>query len=258
MDVNTDLQIYKTGKIEKMKTMLSIITVCKNEPYIEETCLSIIKQSNQDFEWIVVDGASTDGTLDKLSEYQKRMDVFMSEEDDGVYYAMNKGINHAHGKYLLFMNGGDLLYNKQVISDVIPYLQAGKADVFYGDSYRLFDNKENCFIKTYPDKITKSFFLTNTLAHQSSFIKKELFEKFGGYREDFKIVSDKEKWLKFVDNDTVFCHIPKVLSCFRMNGVSRQQTSLLKEEKKKMLEEYFSKNQLYNTDIPYLQKIFDR
>lgn len=241
-----------------MKLQLSIITICKNEPYIEETCLSIINQTNQNFEWIVVDGASTDGTRDKLLKYQDNIDIFISEPDTGVYSAMNKGISHARGEYLLFMNGGDLFYNNDVVSSVVPYLTEINKDVFYGDSYRLFDNKEDCFIKTYPDNITKSFFLTNTLAHQSSFIKKELFEKFGGYREDFKIVSDKEKWLKFINNDVEFSHIPLVLSCFRMNGVSRQPSATLLQEKRRLLEEYFPKKMLYKTQIPYLQKIFDR
>ncbi len=241
-----------------MKPILSIITVCKNEPYIEETCLSIINQTNQNFEWIVVDGASTDDTLDKLSKYQNNMDIFISEPDGGVYSAMNKGISHAHGEYLLFMNGGDLFYNSDVVDVVIPYLTNLKKDVFYGDSYRLFEKEEDCFVKTYPDEIKKSFFLTNTLAHQSSFIKKELFAKLGGYREDFRIVSDKEKWLKFIDNGVEFSHIPFVVSRFRMNGISRQPSPTLSQEKKKMLEEYFPKTSLYNTQIPYLQKIFDR
>ena len=241
-----------------MNCLLSIITVCKNEPFIKDTCKSIVNQSNQNFEWIFVDGASTDDTLNVLENYKYRMNTFISEPDNGVYSAMNKGINQAHSQYLLFMNGGDLLYSKHTIANVIPYLQEGKADIFYGDSYRLFENETDCFIKTYPNKITKTFFLTNTLAHQSSFIRKELFEKFGNYREDFKIVSDKEKWLKFIDNGAIFYHIPQVLSCFRMNGQSRQQTSTLKTEKKKMLEEYFPKKQLYNTNIPYLQQVFDR
>lgn len=241
-----------------MTPILSVITVCKNEPYIEETCLSIIKQTNQDFEWIVIDGASTDGTLEKLSKYQSKMSTFISEPDAGVYPAMNKGISHAKGEYLLFMNGGDLFYNDNVVDTVLPYLAEKRKDVFYGDSYRLFENKEDCFIKTYPDEITKSFFLTNTLAHQSSFIKRELFERLGGYREDFKIVSDKEKWLKFITNNVEFAHIPLALSRFRMNGISRQQSPVLLQEKKKLLEEYFPKNSLYNTQIPYLQKIFDR
>lgn len=241
-----------------MNALLSVITICKNEPFIEETCVSIVNQTNQNFEWIVIDGASTDGTLDTLSKYQKRVDILISEEDNGVYFAMNKGIKQAHGKYLLFMNGGDLFYNDKIVEIMIPYLEKEKADVFYGDSYRLFESERDCFIKTYPDKLTKSFFLTNTLAHQSSFIKKELFEKFGGYRQNFTIVSDKEKWLNFIDNDVKFLHIPYPLSCFRMNGLSRQQSDILLQEKKKLLEEYFPKKLLYQTNEPYLQKIFDR
>ena len=179
-----------------MKNLLSVITVCKNEPFIEETCKSVCSQSVQDFEWLVIDGASKEDTLSKLEKYKSRMDYFVSEPDSGVYAAMNKGIKNAHGKYVLFMNGGDIFYNDRVVQNVMPYLQTESAGVFYGDSYRLFEKKEDCFIKTYPDELTKSFFLTNTLAHQSSYIRKELFEKHDGYREDFKIVSDKEKWLK--------------------------------------------------------------
>lgn len=241
-----------------MEPKLSVITICKNEPFIEDTCKSIVHQLNQEFEWIVVDGASTDGTLDKLSKYQYRINAFISEADEGVYFAMNKGIRQAHGKYLLFLNGGDLFYGDDVVNRVVPYLESGKSDVFYGDSYRLFEKSADCFIKTYPDKLVKSFFLTNTLAHQSSFIKRELFEKFGGYREDFDIVSDKEKWLNFIDNGVSFSHIPVVVSCFRMNGISRQNSDILLREKKKLLEEYFPKNMLYHTNIPYLQKVFDR
>lgn len=239
-----------------MEPKLSIITICKDEPYIEDTCKSIINQTNQKFEWIVVDGASRADTLEILSRYQYRMDTFISEPDDGVYFAMNKGIKRAKGTYLLFMNGGDLFYGDDVVDKAFLYLE--KSEVLYGDSYRLFENEKDCFIKTYPDRLTKSFFLTNTLAHQSSFIKRELFEKFDGYREDFKIVSDKEKWLNFIDNDVSFLHIPFAVSCFRMNGISRQNSEVLLQEKKKLLEEYFPKNLLYNTNIPYLQRVFDR
>ena len=241
-----------------MKNLLSVITICKDEPFIEQTCQSVCNQSCQDFEWIVIDGASQPENLLKLKKYASRFNYFTSEPDTGTYNAMNKGIKKAHGQYLLFMNGGDIFYNNKVVETVLPYLQKGTEEVFYGDSYRLFEQPKDCFIKTYPDKLEKSFFLTNTLPHQSSYIKRELFEKYQGYREDFNIVSDKEKWLKFIDNGVRFSHIPLVLSCFRMNGKSRQQSHLLLKEKKEMLESYFPKKELYRTDIPYLQQIFDR
>lgn len=236
--------------------LLSIITVCKNEPFIESTCRSVCAQVNQDFEWIVVDGASTDDTLEKAAPYRGRADVFVSEPDGGIYPAMNKGIGYARGRYLLFLNGGDLFYDDKTTARVLPYLNSGKAGVFYGDSYRLFAREEDCFVKTYPTDLDKSFFLSDTLAHQSSFIKKELFEKFGGYREDFKIVSDKEKWLRFMDNGVVFRHLPFVCSRFRMNGISRFPSERLKEEKIKLLREYYPDGLLYNSEIPYLKALF--
>ena len=224
--------------------LLSIITVCKNEPFIEATCKSVVAQTNQGFQWIVIDGASTDNTLEKLEKYKSRIDAFISEEDKGIYHAMNKGISLANGKYLLFLNGGDLLYEPQTLNSVLPYLAADGADVFYGQSYRMFDKPEDCFIKTYPEKLKKEFFLTNTLAHQSSFIRKNLFSLYGNYREDFKIVSDKEKWLCFMDNGVIFQYLPFPCSQFRMNGISRLPSSLLKIEKNKMLSQYFKPQQV--------------
>lgn len=238
--------------------LLSIITICKNEPFIESTCQSVCSQTNQNFEWLVIDGASADDTLKKIQPFRDRADVFISEPDGGIYPAMNKGINLAGGKYLLFLNGGDLLYDDQTIARVLPYLNKGRADVFYGDSFRLFENEKDCFIKTYPDTIKKSFFLDNTLAHQSSFIRRDLFIKFGGYREDFKIVSDKEKWLCFVDNGAKFSHLPFPCSRFRMNGISRFPSELLKAEKIKMLKEYYPEETLYNSTLPYLQALFSK
>jgi len=238
--------------------MLSIVTICKNEPFIESTCQSVLEQTCQDFEWIVVDGGSTDGTLDILQKYRHRINKLISEPDEGVYPAMNKGIACAKGKYLLFLNGGDMLYEPQTLERVMPYLKKGAADIFYGDSYRLFDKEADCFIKTYPDNLQKRFFLDNTLAHQSSFIKRELFARFGLYREDFRIVSDKEKWLCFMDNGVKFQHLPSVCSCFRMNGISRLPTERLKQEKIAMLEQYFDKKMLRTSDLPYLQALFGK
>ncbi|MBO5038486.1 MAG: glycosyltransferase [Alphaproteobacteria bacterium] len=240
------------------KTLLSIITICKNEPFIKSTCQSICAQTNQNFEWIIIDGASTDNTLEQIEPFKNRVNTLISEQDNGIYPAMNKGINLASGKYLLFLNGGDLLYNNETIARVLPYLNKASADIFYGDSYRLFENKQDCFIKTYPNTLKKSFFLDNTLAHQSSFIKKELFIKYGPYREDFKIVSDKEKWLCFIDNNAKFSHLPFPCSRFRMNGISRFPSQILKEEKIKMLQEYFPKEILYNSELPYLQALFTK
>ena len=99
------------------KVKLSVITVCYNEKEIERTCRSIAGQKCQNFEWIVIDGGSTDGTLEILQRYKGRIDKLVSEPDKGVFDAMNKGIKLAHGEWLNFMNGGDLFANDEVVGE---------------------------------------------------------------------------------------------------------------------------------------------
>jgi len=222
---------------------ISIITICKNErPFIQSTCDSVISQSYTHFEWIVVDGASTDGTLDILKKYTHAMRHFISEPDAGIYPAMNKGISLASGEFCLFLNGGDFLYSPFVLHQTVPHLTS-QTDVLYTNSYRLHTPSESSkdFIKTYPETLTKDFFLTNTLGHQSSFIRRTLFDRYGLYREDFKIVSEKEKWLVFMENNVRFQYLPLTTSVFRLNGISRHKTPALQMEKQRMLAEHFGR-----------------
>lgn len=101
---------------------LSIVTVCYNEKDIGRTCESIVSQSCQDFEWIVVDGGSTDGSLEVIKHYKERIDILISEPDNGIYDAMNKGIRLAKGKWINFMNGGDTFADNGIVGDfcVLP------------------------------------------------------------------------------------------------------------------------------------------
>ena len=94
---------------------LSIVTVCYNEKDIGRTCESIVSQSCQDFEWIVVDGGSTDGSLEVIKHYKERIDILISEPDNGIYDAMNKGIRLAKGKWINFMNGGDTFADNCIV-----------------------------------------------------------------------------------------------------------------------------------------------
>ncbi len=94
---------------------LSIITICKNEfPFIIDTCESIVKQTFQDFEWIVIDGGSTDGSLDIFNKYNDKINFFTSIKSPGIYKSMNTGIENANGEFIIFMNGGDMFYNNNV------------------------------------------------------------------------------------------------------------------------------------------------
>ncbi|MDR0361342.1 MAG: glycosyltransferase [Planctomycetota bacterium] len=202
--------------------LLSIITVCRNlAGEIEPTCRSVVGQDWQDFEWIVVDGASTDGTLDVLENHRDRIDTLVSEPDAGPYDAMNKGIAAAKGEYCLFLNGGDRLFDAAVLAMVFGNV-GRHADILYGDEYRA-DGEGRIFaswIMPPPGEVDKLFFVADTLRHQSTFIKRGLFARCGAYDTRFGIVADLEKWIVFLENGCVFEKLGFPVSVFRMGGLS--------------------------------------
>ena len=197
--------------------ILSIITICYNEKQIERTCKSIVSQTWQDFEWIVVDGGSTDGTLDILNKYKDRINILISEPDTGIYNAMNKGIKLASGTYLNFMNGGDAFYENTVLEKVFKD-KTYTDDVLYGDYYGVSDNIEMPFFS--PSKIEPEIWKYRTISHQSSFIKKEVFDKYGLYNENYRIASDFEKFVIFYKNGCSFKFLPLTISSFDLSGIS--------------------------------------
>lgn len=219
---------------------LSIITICYNiKDTIEKTCESIVNQTWQDFEWIVVDGGSTDGTLDILNKYKNRINILISEPDTGVYNAMNKGIKLSTGKYLNFMNGGDSFYDNFVLEKVFT----GKeytAGVLYGDMIHMGCNGEHII---YPDIVTPSFVFKYSICHQASFIKKEIFSKYGLYNEKFRIVSDMEKFVILLNNNETFQHINELVAIYEGGGISSKKGTLLKE--KNIVDKKYISNRKY-------------
>ena len=141
------------------KPTLSIITVCLNEPLLQRTCESIVNQTFQNFEWIVIDGGSNEATLNIFERYKYRINYFVSESDGGIYFGMNKGIQQAHGTWLNFMNAGDLFINYNILN-IINYKlkKIKKIDILYGN-YIVGDsniiipapkpNKDNFYFKNF-------------------------------------------------------------------------------------------------------------
>ncbi|MDE7469771.1 MAG: glycosyltransferase [Desulfovibrionaceae bacterium] len=129
---------------------LSIITICYNEPNVEETCRSIVEQTWNDFEWIVVDGGSRKETLDVFEKYRYRMDKFISEPDTGIYNACNKGIKLAQGEYIQFLNAGDSFYSNTALKDFFSKVKQN-ASILYG-ILRLVDD-----IVPTPIKISQNY-----------------------------------------------------------------------------------------------------
>lgn len=236
---------------------LSIITICYNEPDLAKTCESIVNQTWQDFEWIVVDGGSNEDTQKIWDKYKYRIDKFISEPDKGRYNAMNKGIALAQGEYLNFLNAGDYYSDSNVLSKVAPDLTQ---DIVYGNLKFITPNKTTS-IWIPEDEINDKILITSTLPHPSSFIKNDLFKKYGGYNETYKIVSDWEKFVIFIKkHNCSYKHIDILCSVFNLNGISSQNTELCKKERQEVIQKYFLKSEIDRalnlTDYTFLEQIF--
>lgn len=211
---------------------LSIITInYNNKEGLEKTILSVIKQENFVYQYIVIDGNSSDGSKDILDKYKKNIDVLVSEPDSGIYNAMNKGAKSAEGEYLLFLNSGDTLYSNDVLESLFktnPDEDIVSCNLYvYSDKY--------AGLQMPPQNISLYTFTGGSLPHPSTIIKNSIFKKVGGYKENYRIISD---WCFFVDaliiNNCSYKTIPIILSSFNCFGIS--STSLNKETK--LQEEY--------------------
>lgn len=230
---------------------LSVITInYNNAEGLNKTIRSVISQNFNDFEYIVIDGASTDKSVDAIQKYSDRINFWISEPDTGIYNAMNKAIRKATGEYLLFINSGDTLYDNNVLTDVLDKASfKGDTDLIYGNLHRFFPDGHTDFVEM-PETITLFRLVYSTLAHPVTLIKKELFEKFGLYREDLRIVSDWAFFLKLmVLGKITQQHVPVVVASFDMDGISTQNDTTARTERKKVLDETFSldmQQMLYN------------
>ena len=172
----------------------SIITVnFNNRDGLRKTIESVISQSFHDYEFIVIDGGSTDGSVDVLQEYNDKITYWVSESDGGIYQGMNKGISKARGEYSNFMNSGDCFYSNDVLQKIENY--GYTADIITGRDYHYSEEKKQGHASIQPTRMSMITFYTSTLDHQSSFIKRELFRD-SLYREDLRLVSD---WVFFLE-----------------------------------------------------------
>ena len=245
--------------------LLSIITICfNNKEEIERTCESISKQTFQDFEWIVIDGGSTDGTLDILNKYKDRINVLISEPDKGRYNAMNKGILKAQGYWLNFMNGGDTFHSDNVLAGILSELQNQNNYILFGNMNFIRNNTEGQIVIYNEQEVNISdYFYDRCINHQSSFIPRALFLKYGLYNEEYDIVSDWEKWIVFSLLGCKFKHINRTIADFYDGGIGSSVSEKHLREKELVRKTYpiqlFERNQqtkYYFLGIPLLKSVF--
>lgn len=218
---------------------ISIVTINYNDAKgLEKTLFSVVNQSWKNFEHIVIDGDSTDNSIDVIKSFAYPQLNWISEPDTGIYNAMNKGIKRASGIYLLFLNSGDCLIDNNTLEKV--FQKSHKEDILYG--YIKMEVEEKLILKTVPENITFEFLLQKSLLHPATFYQRSLFNKIGLYNEKNKIISDWEFNLKAIvlHNCSTKC-LGFAISVFDMAGISSQASllSLKRDEGKRALESVF-------------------
>lgn len=222
---------------------LTIITVNYNDACgLKRTLQSVKEQTSRDFEYLVIDGGSQDGSKDLLDEYKEIITYSISERDSGVFNAMNKGIGLAKGNYCLFLNAGDYFAANDVVEKVLPALD--DTDFISGDTICISPSGKKALWRA--PRILSAYVITRySLSHQSTFIKTSLLKK-RPYREDLRIASDWEQELyELVFHDASYKSIPINVCYFYEDGISRTDINGVKAERDKVYSEYFSKRLLH-------------
>ena len=233
---------------------LSIITInYNNKDGLQKTIDSVACQTWKDFEWIIIDGGSTDGSKELIEQNQQYFSYWCSEPDKGVYNAMNKGITKAKGEYLQFLNSGDSLHNSVILSQV--FKTDFDADILYGDLNLVCQNGINRIV--YPDHLTFPFFLTRSIGHPSSFIRTSLLKE-NNYSENYKMVSDWYKFMELYLESRSFSHISLAIVDFDNTGISSTNHALEMKERECVLEELLGKkSKKWVDDSVMLQRFYE-
>ena len=216
---------------------LSIITINKNNAAgLEKTISSVINQTCSGFEFIVIDGASTDDSVEIIKRYSDRINFWVSEPDIGIYNAMNKGIRKSNGEFCLFLNSGDFLVSPDTLINIFDEIcNLPPSDIYYSD---ILDSDGK--IREFPKLLNSRFLIMNALNHQNTLIKRDLFHKHGFYNENLVLVSDREFFLKEMwKYKSIFTYLKTNISIFDLSGVGSQETPLRRMEIKIFLYNIF-------------------
>lgn len=229
---------------------LTVITInYNNHTGLKKTMTSVLSQTNREaFDYVIIDGGSTDGSAELIIRHADALSYYCSERDGGIYNAMNKGVAHSEGEYLLFLNSGDVFDNSHVIESILPNLDG--TDIIYGDLLLVGANTEtDTSLLRFPDRITLQFLLEASLPHPASFIRRELLIRHP-YDETLRVVSDWKFFVEVLYGDRCsYRHIAFTVSRFDTSGVSRNNQAYHLKERKETEEQLFS---------PIIRELYDQ
>lgn len=220
---------------------LSIVTINYNNlKGLRKTMQSVFEQTWKDFEYIIIDGGSNDGSKEWIEQNSDKITNWISEPDNGIYHAMNKGIIVAKGEYLLLLNSGDWFFDREILSNFMKDL--GDYDIIYGNKINYFSDDKIIEEKS-PTLIDFYVFaFSYSLPHQATIIRRSLFSEMGLYDENLKIVSDwKFALLAIFKHNYKYFHKDINLIYYDMNGVSstEKHNSLQIKERELVIDAHF-------------------
>ena len=214
---------------------VSVITVVYNGiAHLEQTIRSVINQTYENIEYIIIDGGSTDGTVELLEKYDEYIDYWVSEKDSGIYDAMNKGISKATGEIVGLINADDW-YEKDAVANVVENFINSNSDVVHG-SMRIIKESGDSFVKKVETDLS-TFSKGMLLNHPTVFVKRTLYERYGYFNTNYKIVADWELMLRWWLQGISFVGVNATLANFRMGGASSAHLKKSLEEKHCVREE---------------------
>lgn len=249
--------IFRKGIIKGIMK-ISIITVCLNsEKTIEQTLQSVINQENCDYEYIVIDGKSTDKTLEIIEKYKKYISAVVSESDLGIYDAMNKGISLATGDIIGIINSDDW-YEPGIFVKVEECFQTANAEVVYGKLNLIgLNGMSQVLIPSDIEKIRYEM----EVPHPTVFVKREIYEKYGRFQLKYSVAADYELLLRFYTRGVIFKYLEYTIANFRLGGISNQKEEVCLRETLEISHKYLSKvrvnkREYFKNIIFHRQKVF--
>lgn len=227
---------------------ISVVTInynnCKG---LQRTIESVFAQTLVNFEYIVIDGGSSDGSRELIESNEKRFSSWISEKDDGIYQALNKGIKKISGEYVVFLNSGDFFLDNHFLSTVLDILNDEEADIYYGN-IEMTDENNKKKSQIFPADLDLHFWEHNTLNHQACVIKSSLFNELGNYDTQFSLAADYAFFLKAFLKGKKFHYINQNIVHYNLEGISSLRND----------EYIIQMKEIWNRTLPkYLANIYE-
>lgn len=210
--------------------LVSIVTVVFNGAvHLEQAITSVLGQSYRNVEYIVIDGGSTDGTVDIIRNYEDRIDYWVSEPDAGIYAAMNRGLQLANGELIGLLNADDFYAPGALDRVAEKYMKDGVKGIYYGDNYVLQDDLS----LKYRKRASLRYWRGMTICHQAMFVHSDVYRQLEGYREDYRYAGDYDLFLRAVSAGVALVYVQAFLVNYRDTGLtSRHYAASLAEAKR--------------------------